>query len=256
MLKITFLGTGTSHGIPVIACSCKTCTSSNSKNQRYRTSVHIQTENTSIVIDTPPEFRLRAVEYKINRIDALLFTHAHFDHSAGLDDIRRYNDLQKMHIPVYGNDLVMKDYRRRFYYIFEESQEGGGKPKLELHKIEDYQTFQVHELDILAIPVLHGNIKVFGYRIKDFAFITDVSHIPQESYRYLEGLDTLVLDALRPTPHPTHFSLDQAIAVAQIICPKTTYFTHISHGLEHDETEKILPSNMFLAYDGLKLNFV
>jgi phosphoribosyl 1,2-cyclic phosphate phosphodiesterase len=253
-MKITFLGTGTSHGIPTIGCNCKVCTSTNPKNIRYRTCVHVNTENTSVIIDMPPEFRLRAIEYKVHQLDAVLFTHAHSDHCSGLDDIRPYNQKQKGAIPVYGNSYTLQDLKRRFFYIFEETQQGGGKPGIELKEIIAKQSFTVGDIEFLPLEVLHGELAINAFRIKDFAFITDVSYIPEENFAELQGLSVLVLDALRYKEHSTHFNLEQAIEAATKISAKQTFFTHISHSLEHEETNSLLPLGMQLAYDGLALS--
>ncbi|MCB1141455.1 MAG: MBL fold metallo-hydrolase [Leptospiraceae bacterium] len=252
-MKVKFLGTGTSHGIPVIGCSCPTCTSKDPRNQRYRTGLYIQDSSHSFIIDTPPEFRLRALEYKIQKIDAVLFTHAHSDHCAGLDDIRRFNELQNSSIPVYGNEETLSELRKKFSYVFEETQEGGGKPKLDLKLISDFETLKLGKLNFIGLPVYHGELKILGYRIGGFAFITDVSKIPEETFSRLKDLEILVLDALRIEKHPTHFNLEEAIEAAFRIGAQKTYFTHITHILEHESTEKVLPQTMFLAYDGLEL---
>ena len=253
-MKVKFIGTGTSHGVPVIGCSCSVCTSPDPKNIRYRTGLHVSTDNISILIDMPPEFRLRAIEYKINHIDAVLFTHAHSDHCSGLDDIRPYNQKQKKPIPIYGNRYTLQDLKRRFFYVFEETQKGGGKPDLELIELIDNQPFYLQGLEILPLTVLHGNLEINAFRMGSFAFVTDVSYIPEKTYRSLVGLSVLVIDALRIKEHPTHFNLAQAIEAAQKINANQTYFTHISHSLEHKETEKNLPPNMNLAYDGLEID--
>lgn len=253
-MKIKFLGTGTSHGVPVVGCNCATCTSNDPKNTRYRTSILVTDSDTSILVDMSPEFRLRALEYKIPKVEAILFTHAHSDHCSGLDDIRRYNEMQKQFIPVYGNNETLADLKKRFYYIFDPGVSLAGKPNLKLEELLDYQFFQIGNINIQNLPVLHGKLKVSAFRFHNIAYITDVSSIPEETYNNLKDLDLLVLDALRIDPHPTHFTLDQALAAAKRINAKKTYFTHMSHALEHNATEKILPENMFLAYDGLELN--
>ncbi len=252
-MKIKFLGTGTSHGVPLIGCNCKTCKSKDLKNKRYRTSIFINDNNTNILIDTPPEFRLMAIEYEIKKIDAVFFTHAHMDHIAGFDDIRRFNEIQGKEINTYSDKKNLKEIKKRFSYIYEKTQLGGGKPKVNFIEIKPYFQFKVNNLKIIPLTVFHGDIKVIGFRIKNFAYITDVSKIPEKTYKYLENLDVLVLDALRIEKHPTHFNLAQAISEAKKINAKRTFFTHISHSLEHGKTEKILPQNIKLAYDGLEI---
>jgi phosphoribosyl 1,2-cyclic phosphate phosphodiesterase len=252
-MRIKFLGTGTSHGVPVLGCKCKTCTSTDPKNKRYRTSVFVEEKNTPLVIDMPAEFRLRAIEYGIARLDAVLFTHAHADHIAGLDDIRRYNEIQMSFIPVYGSAETLGEIKKRFFYIFEKTQEGGGKPKLKLEEIRPYEDFSVKDLDIMPVLARHGELDVIGYRINDFAYITDASFIPERTFDFLKGLKMLVLNALRFEPHPTHFNLEQAVDMAGKIKADMTYFTHITHIMEHNEVEKQLPDSMHLAYDGLEL---
>ncbi|MCE5299390.1 MAG: MBL fold metallo-hydrolase [Spirochaetia bacterium] len=253
-MKVRFLGTGTSHGIPVIGCKCPVCTSADPRNNRYRCSVYICEGQTGIIIDTPPEYRLRAVEYSIDRLDAVLFTHGHFDHTAGLDDVRVYNELQAMDMPVYSDARTLREIRDRFAYVFMPTQEGGGKPKLQLIEAEPYSEFKVGEMDIMPVEVGHGDMKISGFMInKKFAYLTDNSFLPDRTCDVLRGIDVLVLGALRHKPHPTHFSLEQAVLAAKKIGAKKTYFTHMSHALDHGATEEKLPENIRLSYDGLKL---
>ena len=254
-MKIIFLGTGTSHGVPIVGCSCRVCTSTDHKNFRNRSSIHIDVSNHSIVIDTPAEFRLTTLKYKIKKIDAVLLTHCHSDHIAGLDDIRRYNELQNSKISICGNERTLKEVKSRFAYIFKKTQEGGGKPKLILKKIKPYCEFKTGNLKIIPILVKHGSLDVMSYRINNFVYMTDVSYIPQKSFEYLKDIKVLVLDASRKEKHPTHFNLSQAIETAKKISPEKVYFTHISHRLDHSSTEKKLPVNMQLAYDGLEVSF-
>ena len=250
-MKIKFMGTGTSHGVPVVGCSCAACASHNPKNIRYRASVLIESDGRNVVIDTPAEFRLRAIEYGINRVDAVLFTHAHMDHVAGLDDIRRYNELSGKIIPVYSSTAVLEEIGERFSYMFKETQAGGGKPKVKLCSVSSFAPFSAAGIEFLPLPVMHGNVEIMAYKTGGLAYITDVSEISDKVMDALAGTDVLVLDALRIKAHPTHFNLEQAIDAALKINAKKTYFTHIAHELEHEETEKSLPNNIHLAYDGL-----
>jgi phosphoribosyl 1,2-cyclic phosphate phosphodiesterase len=251
-MKIRMLGTGTSHGIPIVGCSCKTCTSDNPKNTRYRTSVQIQENDKTVIIDTPAEFRIRTIDYNIKEVHAVLLTHSHADHTAGLDDVRRYNEMLSAPMPLFADGQTLGDIKKRFDYIFKQTQEGGGKPRLELIKLEGGRSFSAAGIEFTAIKVKHGNIHILGFRTGGFAFLTDVSAIPDESFELLKGLDILVLDALRIEKHPTHFNLEQAIEAAKKIGAKRTYFTHITHSLEYEETNKSLPDGMELAYDGLE----
>ncbi len=252
-MKVKFLGTGTSHGVPLIGCECKTCKSKDKKNIRYRTSILISEGNTDILIDTPAEFRLRAIDYKIKKIDAVIFTHAHMDHIAGFDDIRRFNEIQEKIINAYADKKNLNEIKKRFNYIWEKTQSGGGKPKVNLKEIKPFKEFKIKNIKILPFPVWHGNLIVMGFRIKNFAYITDVSKIPDKVYKYLNDLDVLVLDALRIEEHPTHFNLFKSIEETKKINAKRTFFTHIAHSLEHNETEKKLPENIKLAYDGMEV---
>ncbi|HDQ26613.1 MAG TPA: MBL fold metallo-hydrolase [bacterium] len=250
-MKITFLGTGTSHGVPMAGCDCKTCTSKNPKNRRYRSSVLIQENGKNVLIDIPAEFRLAAIENRIKKIDAVLITHGHADHIAGLDDIRRYNEIQKSEIPFFCDDKTADELRQRFSYIFKNTQDGGGKPRVKLNIIEEGNKFDAARFSVIPLPVMHGNDKITGFRVGDFAYITDVSMIPGGTFALLKGLKVLALDALRPEPHPTHFNLEQALQAAAIIGAERTFFIHIAHRLEHEELEAGLPENIRAAYDGL-----
>ncbi|MCX8093817.1 MAG: MBL fold metallo-hydrolase [Candidatus Goldbacteria bacterium] len=250
-MKIIFLGTGTSHGVPVIGCRCRVCNSKDQRNIRNRSSIYIEKSGISIVIDTPAEFRLTTLKYKIKKIDAVLLTHCHSDHIAGLDDLRRYNELQGKKIPVFGNKETIKEIKERFSYIFKKTQEGGGKPKLVLKEIKPYKEFYIGKIKILPILVKHGCIDVISYRINDFVYMTDVSYIPEKSFKFLKNIKILVLDALRKEKHPTHFNLSEAVGIAKKLKVKKVYFTHISHRLDHDLIQKKLTKNMELAYDGL-----
>lgn len=255
-MKIIFLGTGTSHGVPVVGCKCSVCNSHDTRNLRNRSSIYIKKSGISIIIDTPAEFRLATLKYKIKKVDAVLLTHCHSDHIAGLDDLRRYNELQNTKIPVFGNENTIKEIKNRFSYIFKKTQEGGGKPNLTLVKIKPYHKFMIGKVEIFPILVKHGTLDVMAYRIENFVYMTDVSYIPRKSFNFLKNIKVFVLDALRKEKHPTHFSLSEAIEIVNKTGAKKVYFTHISHKLDHHTIEKKLPLNVGLAYDGFMINNV
>jgi phosphoribosyl 1,2-cyclic phosphate phosphodiesterase len=233
----------------MIGCKCPVCTSLDPHNHRTRTSAIVSYDGKSILIDTTPELRLQCLANNIERVDAVLFTHAHADHIFGLDDIRRFNEMQGTIIPCYGAIDALKVIRQAFDYIFVPTQEGGGKPKIELVSISG--PFSAVGIPIIPIPVMHGEVSVFGYRIGDFAYITDCSSIPASSIDLLQGLDVLVIGALRHQSHETHFTLAQAVEVALDLGARETYFVHMSHGLDHKKTNHELPPHIQLAYDGL-----
>ncbi len=249
---VTFLGTGTSHGVPMIGCDCAVCTSSDPRNNRTRSSVLVETDGASLLIDTTPELRIQALRENIRRVDAVLFTHAHADHVFGLDDVRRFNDLSGRSMPCYGPEETLVTIRRAFQYVFVPTQLGGGKPSLELIPVTG--TFHAAGVWVTPVPVMHGRLHIHGYRIGRFAYVTDCSGIPDGSMALLQDLDTLVLGALRPTPHETHFSVGQAMEVVDMLKPRQAYFTHISHRLDHEMTNASLPPYARLAYDGLRID--
>lgn len=250
-MKVTFLGTGTSHGIPMIACDCAVCRSDDPRNKRTRASALVEVDGASLLIDTPPDFRAQVLRENIRRIDAILFTHAHSDHVFGLDDVRRFNDLSGTVMPCYGSEQTLRTIRRAFQYVFVPTQVGGGKPALDLIPVR--APFTANGTAITPVQVLHGKLKVLGYRIGDFAYVTDVSCIPDTSMELLRGLDVLVLGVLRPLPHETHFSVDEGLGVVEALRPKSAYFTHIAHKLDHEATNAGLPPHVRLAYDGLQI---
>lgn len=252
-MRLTFLGTGTSTGVPVIGCHCRVCSSTNPLNQRLRQSLLIEANGKYGLIDTTPDLRSQLLRHPIPRLDFVLFTHSHADHLMGLDDIRPFNFRQRESIRAYANPNTAKAIRRAFSYIWDAStQIGGGKPQLDLQEVEE--AFTHDGLEILPIPVTHGDWTILGFRIGRFAYITDTNGIPEESRRLLEGIDILALDGLRPGPnHPTHFTIAQAIACAKEIGARETWLIHLAHEVEHEETEAMLPAGIRLAYDGLVL---
>jgi phosphoribosyl 1,2-cyclic phosphate phosphodiesterase len=251
-MLVTFLGSGTSTGVPVVGCRCAVCRSTDPHNHRLRQSVKIETGGKYFLIDTTPDLRLQLLREPIPRLDFVLFTHSHSDHIMGLDDVRPFNFRQREAVHGFASAPTAKAIRRAFSYIWSDSQAGGGKPQLDLHEIDGPFT---HEgVDIVPIPVRHGDWMILGYRIGSFAYITDTNGIPDASLALLEGVDTLALDGLRPAPkHPTHFTIDEAVAVAARIAPRMTYLIHLTHEVDHDVVEATLPANVRLAWDGLKL---
>jgi phosphoribosyl 1,2-cyclic phosphate phosphodiesterase len=249
-VRLTFLGTGTSHGIPSIGCRCAVCLSADPRDRRTRCSALVQWGETHFLIDTPPELRLQAIRFDVRRVDALLLTHTHADHIMGLDDVRRYNEMQDRELPIFGRPDVLADVERVFRYVFVPTQAGGGKPRLRLIPLEgDALDFHNHRIE--AIPVLHGQLEVTAFRFGPLAYVTDVSCIPPPSLERLRGLDTLVLGALRHEPHPTHFTVAQAVEIVEALAPRRAFFIHMSHGLSHRGTNAQLPPSVRLAYDGL-----
>lgn len=248
-LRVVFLGTGTSHGVPMIGCTCEVCTSKDPHDKRMRTSIVVQWADRALLIDTTPELRLQCLACGITRVDAILFTHQHADHITGLDDVRRFNAMQKTALPCYGSPATLHVLQRMFPYAFvDDPSYPSAKPHLTLHAIAG--PLELFGLRITPIPLLHGRLPIFGYRIGRFAYCTDCSEIPEESYAMLADLDVLVLDALRRRPHPTHMNLEQAVAAAQRIGARQTLFTHIAHELMHERVNTELPPGMALAHDG------
>lgn len=246
---MTMLGSGTSTGVPVVGCGCEVCRSLDPRNRRLRPGLLMETAGLSLVIDTSPDFREQALRCGIERVDAVLYTHSHADHVFGLDDLRIFNFRQGGSIPCFGSAETMSRMRQIFAYVFEDGQEGGGKPRLELVAVR--APFDFSGLQVVPIPVRHGAMEVFGYRIGRFACVTDVNFIPETSFALLEGVELLVLSALRYRPHPTHFSLAEAVAVAQRIGARRTLLTHIAHDIDHARLEIALPPGIELGYDGL-----
>ena len=274
-MKITFLGTGTSQGVPIIGCKCRVCASLNPKDKRLRSSVMIEFENKSsssrgqqqstalptatatpslrFIIDTGPDFRQQMLRERVDKINAVIYTHAHRDHVAGLDDIRAFNFIQKKKIDLYATTETQKSLHEQFAYVFNEKKYPG-IPEVSLHTIEN-EPFTIEGVEFIPIRVKHMHMNVLGFRIGNFSYITDANSIPEEEKKKIYGSEVLVLNALRKESHPSHFTLDEAIQLAEELKCKTTYLTHISHQLGlHKEVEDELPENIKLAYDGLHLN--
>jgi phosphoribosyl 1,2-cyclic phosphate phosphodiesterase len=250
-MTLKFLGTGTSTGVPILTCQCAVCTSPDPHDKRTRPSILLEYDGRAVVIDTTPDFRAQALREGLPRLDAVVFTHHHADHILGLDDTRVFYFRQQAPIPIYAGARCMTTIRTVFAYIFEGNYPFGGVGKLDPHLIEG--PFDLWGLSFTPIPVVHGNLPIFGFRFRDTAYVTDVSEIPESSIPLLEGLDILILDALRHKPHPTHFSLAQAMAMVERLKPRRAFFTHIAHELGHEATNSALPAHVQLAYDGLRL---
>jgi phosphoribosyl 1,2-cyclic phosphate phosphodiesterase len=280
LLRVTVLGSGTSHGVPAIGCECDVCRSSDPRDRRTRPSILIETapaaQSTaqepaagaqnpastresacagavrSILVDTSTDLRMQALANDVRRVDAILFTHTHADHVFGIDDVRRYNQMQKAAIPCFADGDTVASLRRMFSYIFEPPKQlGGGLPQLTLFRIAG--PFSLGGVEVVPVPLLHGALPVLGFRIGSFAYLTDCNKIPDASWSLLQGVQTIVLDALRHKPHPTHFSLSEATNVVARLGATRAYFTHVCHDLGHAATCASLPAGVELAYDGLVL---
>jgi phosphoribosyl 1,2-cyclic phosphate phosphodiesterase len=252
IVKITFLGTGTSQGVPVIACNCATCLSADQHDKRLRTSVLLETENVTLVIDAGPDFRQQMLRENVTKLDAILLTHEHKDHIAGLDDVRAFNYKSQDAIDIYSEERVQKVLRKEYSYVFSEYQYPG-IPKMRLNPVQE-QGFEIKKLRILPVRVFHYRLPVFGFRVGNFAYITDANYLPEESKEKLFGVKYLVVNALRKEKHISHFSLREAIDLIREISPKKAYITHISHQMGlHADVTKELPAGIMLAFDGMSI---
>jgi phosphoribosyl 1,2-cyclic phosphate phosphodiesterase len=252
--RVTFLGTGTSTGVPIIGCDCAVCTSTSPRDKRLRPSIYIDVPgHARILVDLSSDLRQQALTHGIRHVDAVLITHSHADHILGLDDIRRFNHIQGTAIPIYANALAWETLRKTFFYVFDgKPRLGGGIPRVEVHDIEG--PFNLRGIEIVPVPLLHGKLPILGFRFGNFAYMTDCNAIPEASWPLIAGVETLVLDALRDKPHTTHFTVAEALAVVERLAPRRTYLTHMGHELGHDITNARLPAGVELAYDGLVLD--
>jgi len=236
---VTFLGSGTSHGVPMIGCDCVVCTSSDPRDSRLRPSIYLEVpDRAQILVDTTPDLRQQALRHRVRRIDAVLFTHSHADHILGLDEIRRFNTIQGASIPCYANRTAWDILKRSFYYAFDGVARLGGGVR------------------VVPVPLWHGTMPILGYRFGTFAYLTDCSGIPEESWPLIAGVQTLVISALRDEPHPTHFTVAEALEAIAKVGPRRAYLTHMNHDLGHEATNARLPAGVELAYDGLVLDVV
>lgn len=252
--QVTFLGTGTSQGVPVIACNCEVCTSTDSRDNRLRCSVLITYKGKNYVIDSGPDFRQQMLRANVKSLEALLFTHEHKDHVAGMDDVRAFNFKQRRDMDVYCNEAVERALRREFYYVFE-ANKYPGVPSVEVRRI-DKEPFQINDMSVTPVEVMHYKLPVLGFRIGDFTYITDAKTVAEEERKKIRGTKVLVVNALRREEHMSHFNLEQALEFIEDIRPEKAYLTHISHLFgKHADIEKELPENVSVAFDGLQLEF-
>ena len=252
--RVTFLGTGTSSGVPMIGCACEVCTSPDPRDTRLRPSIHVDVPgHASIVIDTTPDFRQQMLTAGVTRVDAVLFTHSHADHILGLDDIRRFNWIQGGPVPCYTTAGIWEDISRTFYYAFDGVQrKGGGIPRIDRRHVDG--PFGVGGVRVVPVPLWHGDAPILGFRFGTFAYLTDCNRLDDAAWPLVEGVETLVIDALRDKPHSTHFTVAEALEVISRLAPRRAFMTHMSHDLGHAATSARLPAGVELAYDGLVLD--
>jgi phosphoribosyl 1,2-cyclic phosphate phosphodiesterase len=252
-VRVLFLGTGTSHGVPMIGCDCAVCQSADPRDTRFRPSIYLELEDgVRVLVDATPDLRSQALRHDVRRVDAVLVTHAHADHIMGLDEVRRFNALSGRPMPTYADERTGAALRRTFEYAFDpRAPRGGGVPEFDLVTIDG--PFRLGATEVVPVPIRHGRWQILGFRFGPFAYLTDCNGVPESSMPLVAGVDTLVLDALRRRPHPTHFTLAEATAMAGVIGARRTFFTHISHDLGHAATSAGLPPGVALAHDGLVL---
>ena len=255
-LRILFLGSGTSTGVPMIGCECDTCRSDDPKDSRLRSSILFSwydgVEKRNILVDTATDLREQSLANSLCQIDAVLFTHPHADHIHGIDELRSFNFIQKSIIPCYGSEYTLSRIRKMFDYIFDDSKSGSVKPKLELTPIEN--SFELFGKTVITLPAWHGSMEVFGYRIGDVAYLTDCNRIPEETLAKLKGLKVLIIGAIRIESHATHMTIEEALEIAETVSAEKTYLTHLNHNVKHADLSAKLPTNNFLAYDRLELS--
>lgn len=252
--SITVLGSGTSAGVPTIGCGCAVCASEDPRDRRLRPSILIRYDERVVLVDTAPDFREQALRERLDRVDAIIYTHGHADHILGLDDIRPFNYRQKQAIPIYGDEATLATIQRVFRYAFSDEPSESTKPRLELHTLNG-APFEVFGMEFIPIRLPHGkSLEVLGFRFGSAAYLTDHSDLPEDAKRKLQGLDVLFLDALRHRPHPTHSTVERSLGWVEELQPRRAFFTHICHDLPHQATEAALPPNVRLAYDGLKID--
>jgi phosphoribosyl 1,2-cyclic phosphate phosphodiesterase len=252
-MRLTFLGTGTSFGVPQVGCSCAVCRSTDPRDRRSRSAALVETGSGTILIDTPPELRLQLIAGGVSRIDAVVYTHEHADHISGVDDLRIFSVRQGRALPVFGPPETLDRLRGSYSYIFDGQRvhEGTSKPDLDLHAIEPGRPVEIAGAQVLPLAFRHGHLRVYGYRIGDLAYITDAKAVDEPERRRLEGLDTLVLNALWWRSHPTHMSIPEAIETARALGPRRSYLTHLTHETGHADLAARLPAGILPAYDGL-----
>ena len=254
-MKITFLGTGTSQGVPVIACGCEVCSSGNKKDHRLRTSVLIESVNTTVVIDTGPDFRQQMLRENVQKLDAVLYTHEHKDHLAGMDDVRAFNFKFKTDMPIFASESVQKALKREFHYVFSSFQYPG-IPKVVLNTIDSESQFKIGDIPFQNIELMHHKMKVLGFRINDLVYITDVNYIEDKQLEKIMDCKVLIVSALRKEKHISHFSLEEAVELSKRVRAKSVYLTHISHLMgKHNSVNATLDEHIQLAYDGLTIEF-
>lgn len=251
-MKVIILGCATSTGVPIVGCSCSVCTSNNPKNKRTRCSLFIRKNGVNILIDSSTDLRCQSLSNNITRINAVLYTHSHADHTHGIDDLRTFNFINRMEIHCFGNEFTINNIRDNFKYIFDDIASAGGKPRLTLNTVK--KKFRFEGVEIIPVEINHANWLILGYRIGNMAYLTDCSGIPKESIKKLKNLDLLILGALRYRPHAAHFNVEEALEMIKVLKPRKAVLTHMGHELDYDILKKQLPKNIIPGYDGLTFN--